>query len=314
MIDKNFICYTEKGLYCKEGGFYLDPLKPVSRAIITHAHADHAVRGHMEIFCTSPTSDVMKERYAMQAGNKFNLFASTCSFTINDIKINFLPAGHILGSVQVLMEHQNIKYLYTGDFKLQPDATCENYNYAKADVLITESTFADPAKSHPEAKNEIEKINLINDKGIIIGAYSLGKAQRLTQLISENCPLKEIFVHPKIYPFHKIYENHKILLGRWKPYSRQLFKRLKQAVLIVPPNVLSSYKGRNEYYTAFATGWNNLQNEYSLKLHISDHADWNDIIQIIKASKPKKILTIHGSGEALKKHFSNSDIEVQILN
>jgi len=314
MIPDDFIVYTKNGMYCKAGDFYLDPVKPVHKSIITHGHADHAVRDHGEIFCTQPTADIMRERYVQRAGKKFNLLHSKSCFHIGNIKINFLPSGHILGSVQVLMEYENTKYLYTGDFKLQADTTCERYEYAEADVLITESTFAEPGKFHPETKAEIEKLNQISDKGIIIGSYSLGKAQRLTQLISEICPQKEIFIHPKIYPIHKIYERHKINLGRWKPYSSQLFKRLKQCVYIVPPKVLSSFQGRKDYYTAFATGWDHLQNGYNLKLNISDHADWNDVLNIIEKTKPKKILTLHGDGQPLKKHFLNSEIEVQILN
>jgi len=314
MILEDFIVYTKNGLYCKTGDFFIDPIKPVHKAVITHAHADHAVRGQEEIFCTQPTADVMKERYVQHAGKKFNLLNSKSSFHIGDVKVSFLPAGHILGSVQVLMEYDNAKYLYTGDFKLQTDSTCECYEYAEADVLITESTFAEPNKSHPDTKTEIEKLNTISDSRIIIGSYALGKAQRLTQLISEICPQKEIFIHRKIYALHKIYENHKINLGRWKPYSSQLFKRLKQAVYIVPPNVLSSYQGRKDFYTAFATGWDHLQNGYNLKLNISDHADWNDVLAVIAKTKPKKILTLHGDGEPLKKHFENSEIEVRILN
>jgi putative mRNA 3-end processing factor len=314
MIREDFIVYTKNGLYCKAGDFFIDPIKPVHKAIISHAHADHAVRGHDEIFCTQPTADVMKERYVEQAGKKFNLLNSKSCFSINDVKINFIPAGHMLGSVQVLLEYDNTKYLYTGDFKLQFDSTCESYEYAEADVLITESTFAEPNKSHPETNSEIEKLNAISDKGIVIGSYSLGKAQRLTQLISAICPQKEIFIHSKIYPFHKIYESHKISLGHWKPYSRQLFKRLKQCVYIVPPSVLTSYQGRKDYHTAFASGWDHLQNGYNLKLNISDHADWKDILTVIERTKPKKILTLHGDGEPLKKHFLNSEVEVHILN
>lgn len=314
MIQDDFIVYTKNGLYCKAGDFFIDPIKPVHKAVITHAHADHAARGNDEIFCTQPTADVMKERYGQHAGKKFNLLNSKSSFQIGTVKLSFLPAGHILGSVQVLLEHDHAKYLYTGDFKLQKDSTCESYEYAKADVLITESTFAEPGKFHPDTKTEIEKLNAISDSRIIIGSYALGKAQRLTQLISEICPQKEIFIHRKIYALHKIYENHKINLGRWKPYSSQLFKRLKQAVYIVPPNVLSSYQGRKDYYTAFATGWDHLQNGYNLKLNISDHADWNDVLAVIEKTKPKKILTLHGDGVPLKKHFLNSEIEVHILN
>jgi putative mRNA 3-end processing factor len=241
MISTGFLVYTPKGLYCTVGDFFLDPKRAVSTAVISHAHADHAVAGHDTVHCTSPTAAVMKERYMNRSGKKFFIHPSDHSFLINGVKIKFIPAGHILGSVQVMLEFENVKYLYTGDFKLQPDETCEPFQFTDTDVLITECTFAEKHFSHPDPESEIEKIISLG-KPLVIGAYALGKAQRITQLISKHCPEKEIFVHHDIYPYHKIYTDHKINLGSWKPYSSQLFKRMKQSVYIVPPKVLSGFK------------------------------------------------------------------------
>lgn len=313
MTGTDFLSYSKKGLYCSAGDFYLDSLKPVSVAVISHAHADHAVRGNGEVYCTTPTADFMKECYREKAAQKFNLIRSFDSFSINDVQLKFIPAGHMLGSVQVLMEYKNVKYLYTGDFKLQHDETCEPFQFTETDVLITESTFAEPGFFHPDAEKEIEKLVALN-KPIVIGAYSLGKAQRLTQLISKLSPQKEIFIHRNIYPFHKIYEQNNIKLGNWKPYSAQLFKRLKHCVYIVPPKVFHSFYAKKDQHLAFATGWNHLQKNCDLNLMISDHADWNDLLTLIEKTKPKKILTLHGNGQSLRKYFTGSEIEVQILN
>lgn len=312
MLREDFIVFTNNGLYCKAGDFYIDPVKSVHKAVISHAHADHAVRGNAEIWCTAPTADFMKERYKNQAGEKFNICRTKKHFKIGEVALTFYNAGHMLGSVQILFEYDNAKYLYTGDFKLQSDATCESFEFTETDVLITESTFANPLHTHPDTKEEIEKLNEY-ETGIIIAAYTLGKAQRLTQLISTYCPLKEIFIHTSIYPFHKIYEAHGKGLGNWKPYSSQLFKRLKQCVYIVPPKVFPSFYGRKQYHLAFASGWDNLQRGCDIKLNISDHADWNDLLTIIEKTKPQKILTLHGDGEPLQKHFRGSAIGVRIL-
>lgn len=313
MIVPDLLIYTPKGLYCAVGDFFIDPKKPVHATVISHAHADHAIAGHDEVHCTSPTAAIMKERYANRSGKKFFIHPSDHSFIINGVKIKFIPAGHMLGSVQVLLEYESIRYLYTGDFKLQPDETCQAFQFTEADVLITECTFAEKDFSHPDPESEMEKINSLS-KPLVIGAYALGKAQRLTQLISRSCPQKEIFIHRKIYPFHKIYEQHNIKLGNWKPYSSRLFTQLKQSIYIVPPAFLSSFYYNHNHCTAFASGWNHLQNKCDMKLLISDHADWNDLLLLIKKTKPKKIMTLHGNGNTLKKHFTDSAIEVQILN
>jgi putative mRNA 3-end processing factor len=122
---------------------------------------------------------------------------------LNDVTITFFPAGHILGSAQILMEHEGIRYLYTGDFKTQPDDSCEGIEYVKADVLITETTFADPEYEHPEAEKEIGRLNDISETPVMIGAYSIGKAQRITQLLSKNSPNRKIFIHREIARFHR---------------------------------------------------------------------------------------------------------------
>ena len=125
MIDSDFLVFDSSGLYCRAGDFYLDPQKPVKNAIISHAHGDHAVSGNLNVFCTAATAAIMQHRYKKNAGVGFFIKSYREEFVVNSVKVSFLPAGHILGSVQILLEFAGKKYLYTGDFKLQEDATCE---------------------------------------------------------------------------------------------------------------------------------------------------------------------------------------------
>ncbi len=190
MIIDDFLFIDHNGLYCKYGDFYLDPKQPVKTAVITHAHADHAVSGNSDVYCTAPTRTLMELRYSRYAAKSFHVTKYQELYIINGVKLTFIPAGHMLGSAMVLMEYKDARYLYTGDYKLQPDTTCEPIAWARADVLITESTFADPNIVHPDPIEEIRKLNSIQSN-ILLGAYATGKSQRLIRLINDHAPQKK---------------------------------------------------------------------------------------------------------------------------
>jgi putative mRNA 3-end processing factor len=232
---------------------------------------------------------------------------------MNDVKITFYPAGHMLGSAQILLEYENTRYLYTGDFKLQPDESCEAFEFVGCDILITETTFANPSYTHPDPVAEISALNEIQ-QGIVIGAYSIGKAQRITSLISSHCPTKQVFVHSDVSAFHQIYERHGRSLGSWKVYKRQEFNQGENHVLILPPSELSRYGRNKNVVKMFATGWKRPFLRHDRLLTISDHADWKDVLTLIERVKPKIICTVHGNGNFLKEHFKNSAHEVIQLN
>src|ERR1700744_1500568 len=137
-IKDDFLTITPKGLYCKYGDFYIDPSEPATVAVISHAHADHAISGNINVYCTEATHAFMQLRYGKNAGKVFNIAAYNSTFNVGGVEVTFIPAGHMLGSAQVLMTYKGVKYLYTGDYKLQPDATCEPIEWVNADVLITD--------------------------------------------------------------------------------------------------------------------------------------------------------------------------------
>ncbi len=312
-ILQDFIELTKAGLYCRYGDFYLDPQQPVTRAVISHAHGDHAFSGNHQVYCTKATQLFMQHRYKKFAAADFHIINYRQQFSLNGVTITFYPAGHILGSAMILMEYSGIKYLYTGDYKTEADDTCESIEFIKADVLITETTFANPELAHPNAAEEIRKLNTV-ESNIMLGAYALGKSQRLIALINQYCPDKKILIHHSILPFVHIYEQLGIKLGKYQPYDRKVMKQqLTGNIYIVPPMVFNSYIRAINVVRVFATGWQHLQKGNGLHLYISDHVDWQGIIKTIEAVNPTEVWTLHGDGNQLKDHFENK-LVVKILN
>ncbi len=312
-IQQDFITLTKTGLYCKQGDFYLDPQEPVLNAVISHAHADHAVSGNENVYCTKATQLFMQTRYKKFAAASFRIKNYQEVFQINGVKISFYPAGHMLGSAMILLEHEDVKYLYTGDYKLEPDETCEATVFCKADVLVTETTFANPEVNHPDAFDEIKKLSDVKSN-IMLGAYALGKSQRLVKLINQQCPEKKILVHHGIMPFMHIYEQLGVNFGDYKIYDRKTMKQnLEDYIYLVPPMVFNSYIRAINLVRVFATGWKYLQQGNGLHLYISDHVDWKAILRTIDEVQPKEVWTLHGDGKLLKAHFQDR-LTVKILN
>ncbi len=312
-IIDDFIVQTKMGLFCSYGNFYLDPKEPFVDAVISHAHGDHAIGGNQNVYCTAATSVFMKHRYKKFAASNFYIKAYHDSFILNGVEISFIPAGHILSSALVLMQYKGVKYLYTGDYKLEEDATCEPMEFVNADVLITETTFANPETEHPDAVTEIKKLNAVSTN-IMLGSYALGKSQRLIAMINQHCPDKRILVHHSIMPFVKIYEQFGINLGKYEVYDRKVMKNNHtNMVYIVPPMVFNSYFRAINVVRVFATGWKHLQSNNEIQLYISDHVDWKAILKTIEMVKPKEIWTIHGDGKNLILHFENK-LVVKLLN
>lgn len=313
MILHDFLIQNDTGLFCKYGNFYLDPRVPVVNAVISHAHGDHACSGNQNVYCTKGTSLFMLHRYKKFAAGEFFLKSYHESFTLHGVKITFISAGHMIGSAQVLMEFKGIKYLYTGDYKLQEDPTCEPIEFTTADVLITETTFANPLTQHPKAEEEIRNLES-TDINIMLGAYALGKSQRIIRLVNDHCKGKRVLVHHSIMPFVKIYEQMGVDLGKYEMYDRKVMKNNPTGLIyVVPPMVFKSYIKAINVVRVFASGWKHLNAGKGLQLCISDHVDWNDIIETISQVKPKEVWTTHGSGIQLKDYFKDS-LTVKSLN
>ena len=305
-ILSDFLVKRTEGYYCKYGDFFIDPSLPVKQAVITHAHADHASPGHGRVYCTSPTARFMQYRYRHQSVHNYSEVSYHHPFSIGGVSTRFIPAGHILGSAQIVMEYQGTTYLFTGDYKLQMDDTCEPLEVVQADVLITESTFADPQVLHPDPVAEITKIN---DKPhhILLGTYALGKAQRLTSLINKYCKDRQVLVHHGILPFHQLYASMGISHMRYEQYDLKAMKTdTAHHIYLVPPLTFNGYYKATNAIRVFASGWKHLQRRNDMDLYISDHVDWNDILHYVRLVNPTQIWTIHGEGKYLADYFSES--------
>lgn len=312
-VLSDFLLVTKAGLYCRYGDFYLDPQAPVHHAVISHAHGDHAGPGHMQVYATAPTLAFMEQRFGKRAYRNGHPQQYRATFEVGGVQVTFIPAGHILGSAQVLMLYRGIRYVYTGDYKLQPDPTCAPFEYVKADVLITESTFANPSMQHPDPAEEIQKLNAV-DTNILLGAYSLGKAQRLTYLINQYCPEKVIWVHHAITAFHKLYQQYGNVPLNYRPYHRKALKEnTSKQIYLVPPSTFRYYFRASNVVRVFASGWHNLHAHNEISLYISDHVDWQDILQTIQSTGAREVWTLHGDGCMLENHFKNSPIRVKRL-
>ncbi len=312
-MAQDLISFSDLGLVCKKAGFYLDPSSPVKEAVITHAHADHARPGSGRVHCTRQTTAFMQARYGTRAALQFINHGYHDPFEINGVLITFLPAGHMLGSVQTLVESEGTTYLFTGDYKLQDDPTCDSYEFHPADILVTETTFAQPGFTHPNPAEQIDSLLASIEHNCIIAAYGLGKAQRLNRMFSDHNANTTVFIHPDITPFHRIYESEGYHPGTWRPYAKRAFRNSKRSIYLVPPRVFTGYRYRHEYHLAFASGWDHLQRDGNTRLHISDHGDWNDLLQVIDKTGAKEVLTVHGDGTRLASHLEPTGIRVRCL-
>lgn len=316
-IIEDFLVKRDKGYYCSYGDFYIDPLYPVKHAVVSHAHGDHASPGHRNIYCTAGTATIMQYRYPKQPLESYHIKGFSEFFQINGVDIYLYPAGHILGSAQIMMIYKGVRYLYTGDYKLQEDRTCEPIQIVEAEVLITETTFANPGTQHPDPVSEIMKLDVKSN--ILLGCYALGKAQRITALLNEHLPHKEILLHYQIMPIHRIYDQFIDVPLKYEQYNRKSMKEAgDNKIYLVPPLTFNSYRRAKNVLKAFASGWERLQAQNDISLFLSDHVDWNDILYFVGKVKPKAIWTLHGDGRALHAHFSEDiairDIHSQTFN
>jgi putative mRNA 3-end processing factor len=312
MILNDFLILNEQGYYCKYGDFYIDAKVAVNVNLVSHAHADHARPGSKNVYTTSPSIDFMKYRYGNNAAKVFMSVDFNSVLELNGVQIQFIKAGHMLGSAQILMLYKGVRYLYSGDIKLQKDHSCEKVEFVQCDVLITETTFAYPEVIHPKVESEIQ--NLLNyTQPIVIGTYALGKAQRLSSLCKQYVPDVPLYIHYDILPYHKIYQKHNYLNWEHSLLQKKDIRQGRQGIYLVPPLTYQSYKAQYSYTFAFASGWSNLQ-EHKHKLYVSDHLDWPDLLEYIKYCAPQEIWTIHGESKHLIAHFGSSNIKVKEIN
>ena len=188
-----------QGLYCPAGDFYIDPVRPVDRALITHGHADHARAGSRHVLATSQTLDIMRIRFGDNYAQTSQIADYGKPLDINGVKVTFYPAGHVLGSAQIAVEYNNLRIVASGDYKRVADKTCLPFEPVACDIFITEATFGLPVFRHPRPEDETAKLlhslQIFPERSHIVGAYALGKAQRVISLVRQAGYDAPIYIH-----------------------------------------------------------------------------------------------------------------------
>ena len=302
--------WIDKNLHIKPINTHIDPYKPVENAIITHGHADHAKPGHKNVLATKETIEIMKIRYGENCAKNFQVLNENEILKIDDITIKFFPAGHILGSVQVLTEFKGEKINFTGDYKTTKDKTCKNFEPVKCHTLVTEATFGLPVFQHPNENDEIKKllksINLFPERPHIVGVYALGKAQRVINLIRQQGYDKEIFIHGSLEKLCEFYQNNFINLGKITKVNLTKKIDYNGQIILAPPSAIKNIWSRKfeDPIISQASGWMSIkqrakQSLVELPLIISDHADWNELTNYIKFTDAENVYVTHGREEAI---------------
>ena len=314
---------NQNGIYCEQGNFYLDPWRPVDRAIISHAHADHARWGSKSYLAASPGINLLKERVGKEAPIEGVPYGKP--LTINDVSVSFLPAGHILGSSQVVLEFKGERWIFTGDYRRDEGGDCLPFEPLKAHTLVTESTFALPVYRWPSAHAVTAQIvNWIEQcaaegKVPVLFCYSLGKAQRILYLLKDKLA-KAVGVHGAAAPFCAEYENQGIQLAGWQHVNWHKHSRDDFSLVLAPPSVDGSkwLKKFKRISRAFASGWMQVRGRrrrraFDKGFVISDHCDWPGLLQTIAEVKPEQVLVTHGFKDTFARYLNENGQQAGLL-
>ncbi len=289
---------------------YIDPPFPVERAIITHGHADHARAGHTHILATPETIAIIRRRYGENAAQHYQAVEYGQSVQQGPVRISFYPAGHILGSAQVLLEGLGQRVVVSGDYKRRDDGTTIPFEPVACDIFVTEATFGLPVFQHPDARGEIRKLltslSHFPERSHLVAAYSLGKAQRVIQLLRGEGYDAPIYLHGSMVNMCALYQELGVELGELRKATGLAKDELKGKVVLAPPSATKEVWARrmNDPVIAMASGWMTIkqrarQSGVELPLVISDHADWNELITTIPETGAGEIWVTHGREDAL---------------
>lgn len=315
----NLITFTDKGLYCQKGEFYIDPWKPVQKAIITHGHADHAYSGHKFYLCHTYTKPILQLRLG---DNNYQTLKWNEPININGVNVSLHPAGHIIGSSQVRIEINDEVWVVSGDYKTEDDGISGKFEPIRCNTFITESTFGLPIyKWKPQQEiydNVITWINKNKENGktSVLLAYSLGKAQRILQAIKETTQI--IFAHGAVFNMQKmLIENGWDLASVERITPETPKELLKGAVVIAPPSADGTtwMKRFNPYAVGICSGWmqvrgNARRRNVDAGFALSDHADWDGLLQTVKAIGAERVFVTHGFQSAFTRYLNEENISL----
>ena len=310
MRAQDFLSLTPAGLYCTAGDFYVDPMRPVPRALVTHGHGDHARPGHGAVMATAETLDIMALRYGPDFCVTRTVATLGGSTRLGSVVVTFYPAGHVFGSAQILIEQGGFRLVVSGDYKRAPDPTCLPFEPIRCDAFISEATFGLPVFTFPDPVVEMRKLlaslALFPERTHLVGAYTLGKAQRVMKTLRLAGYDRPIYFHGAVEKLTEFYNQSGIDFGdvrRVLPGDRA---KLGGDVVICPPSALKDTWARKfpDPITVAASGWMRVrararQKGVELPLIVSDHADWPALCQTVREVGCSELWVTHGEADAL---------------
>jgi len=315
----NLITFTEKGLYCEKGDFFIDPWKAVDKAIITHGHSDHAYFGHKYYLCHTDTKPILQLRLGE---NNYQTLQWNEPIYFNSVKVSLHPAGHIIGSSQIRVECNGEVWVVSGDYKIEDDGLSGKFEPLKCNTFITESTFGLPIyKWKPQQEIYDNIINWINKnkengKASMLLAYSLGKAQRVLQAIKETT--QTIYAHGAIFNMQQMLIDAGWNIARVVRVTPETPKELlRGAVVIAPPSADGTtwMKKFTPYSVGVCSGWmqvrgNARRRNVDAGFALSDHADWDGLLQTVRATGAERIYVTHGFQSAFSRYCNEKQIAI----
>ena len=312
---------TDYGLYCEAGDFHIDPWRPVQRAIITHAHSDHARAGSSAYLTAEPGARLVALRTRSEAVEGIPYGESR---VINGVRISFHPAGHILGSAQVRVEHRGEVWVVTGDYKIDPDPSCEAFELVQCDTLITECTFGmpiyrwEPVTSVFAEIGEWWRSNAESGRASLLFGYALGKAQRLLAGLDEE--IGPIFTHGAVDRLNAVYRAEGIRLPATRHVTEGTKEEWSRGIVVAPQSANGSPWMRRfgDSLTAFASGWMTIrgrrkQRSVDRGFVLSDHVDWPQLLAVIESTGAERVIATHGYTDVLVRYLREKGLQAEAL-
>ena len=315
---------TESGLYCAAGDFHIDPWLPVDRAVVTHAHSDHARWGSRAYMVSAEGERVFRTRLGPDANLSTVQFGE--QFSINGVRLSLHPAGHVLGSSQVRVEHRGEVWVVSGDYKTEPDPTCTAFEPLRCHVFITESTFGLPIYRWEPQEQTFDEIrtwwrrNADSGRASVLFAYALGKAQRLIAGLGDGAP-GTIYTHGAVERLNRDYRESGVPLPP-TTYAREMPRGhdWTAALIVAPPSARGTTWIRRfgAVSTAFASGWMRIRGTRRRRsvdrgFALSDHVDWPSLLAAIEATGAQRVLVTHGYRDAVVRWLREHGVDAESL-
>ncbi|MEO0681833.1 MAG: ligase-associated DNA damage response exonuclease [Pseudomonadota bacterium] len=311
MKPEDLLQLRPEGLYCPPAGVYIDPHRPVDRAVVTHGHSDHCRPGHRRLLATPETLAIARARYGASAFGSVQALPPGEPLPLGEATLTLRPAGHVLGSAQAVFEVGGVRAVVSGDYKRAADPTCAPFEPVACDLFVTEATFGLPVFRHPPAEDEIARLLASlaahPDRCHAIGVYALGKAQRVIAELRRAGHDAPIHLHGALVGLCDVFERLGVPLGPLEPIKGAARRDdLRGAVVLAPPSALADRWARKlpDALVCAASGWMQVrqrakQRGVELPLIVSDHADWDGLTATILETGAEKVWVTHGAEEAL---------------